>query len=141
MTVQSEKTTKQRQDTVEKLLEQFRPFLLKAINDGVRIGMEETRRTLASALMDGALPSNDGVRRRDKTTKHAIHCPVKDCERAGIKPLNNFCQHHFESLPKERRVKLRAEQLERRKTEAAKASERVKKAAAETMSDTKASAA
>lgn len=132
MTPVAEKVEKKQQDAVEKLLEEFRPFLTRAINDGVKIGAEETRRTLASQLMGGTIVGSDGApKRRDKTVKHAIQCPVKGCTRPGIKPLNNFCRQDYDSLGKKEREKLRTEQLERRKADAAKAAEKAKKAAAE----------
>lgn len=113
------KHMKKQQDTVTRILEQFRPVVAKAVNDGVQLGIEETRRSFAEQLA-GLDPANSVQRKpRDKTVKGVVECPVVNCKHPGIKPLHCFCQMHYDLIPATKRKKLREQQLERRAAAAA----------------------
>lgn len=106
---------KQQDEIVTKILEQFKPVVEAALNDGIRIGAEETRRVLAAQIAGLEAPINlDQHKKRDKTVKGVIECPVVGCKNPGIKPLHCFCQHHYNTLPAEKRAKLREQQIQRR---------------------------
>lgn len=117
---------------VNRLLEQFRPVVAAALNNGYQIGVDDTRRQLAAQIAGVELPAN-GHKKRDKTVKGVVACPVPGCKNPGVKPLNCFCRPHDKSLSDEKKKKLREQQLvkraEDRKKAAASNKEALKKTA------------
>ena len=109
--------------TIAKILEQFKPVIAEAINDGYTLGVEETRRMLAASIAGVELPANIGQhKKRDKTVKGVVQCPVPHCKRPGIKPNHCFCKEHYLSLDEDKKLKLRAAQVARRAEERRKGS-------------------
>lgn len=97
-------------------------LVVEAVNDGARQGGEEVRKRIAAQLSmsTGLVSANDTPKKkRDKTAKGNVKCPAPNCKHPGVRPLNCFCREHFEKLPAEKRLELRAAQLEAKKKAAA----------------------
>lgn len=93
----------------------IRSLLQDAINDGARIGGEEMKKKVFSSLAQGEVLNDLPPRKRDKTPKGNVKCPVAGCKRPGIRPLRNFCQVDYDRLPAEKREELRKKQIDEKK--------------------------
>ncbi len=100
-------------------------LLHEAAAAGARLGHEAAladivRRVVSEAktapTLNLTLP-----KKRDKATKGVVQCPSPNCTNPGIRPLHNFCQHHHDTIPAEKRELLRARQIEAKKKALAEA--------------------
>lgn len=120
-------------DLVTQLTTKFNGILREAVAEGARVGGEEARQKIVAALSEGkplALNLGAPLPKRDKSPKGNVKCPVPDCTRPGIRPMNCFCQEHYNSLSPEKRKVLRERQLEARKRAKRDGVQEHKKAAA-----------